>query len=71
MAAEAVADRSGSGLTNATKVQAVVLDTDLHAWPDGGVTHISDSRAGIVAAATPTAAAPPSLIVVPLLDLLE
>jgi hypothetical protein len=36
MAAEAFADRSGSGLTNATKVQAVVLDTDLHVWPDGG-----------------------------------
>ncbi len=32
MAAEAVADRSGSGLTNATKVQAVVLDTELHVW---------------------------------------
>ncbi len=30
MAAEAVADRSGSGLTNATNDQAVVLDTGLH-----------------------------------------
>ena len=36
MAAEAVADRSGSGLTNATKVQAVVLDTELQVWLDGG-----------------------------------
>ncbi len=36
MAAEAVADRSGSGLTNATTVQAVVLDTELHVWLDGG-----------------------------------
>jgi hypothetical protein len=36
MAAEAVADRSGSGLTNATILQAVVLDTELHVWLDGG-----------------------------------
>jgi len=36
MAAEAVADRSGSGLTNATRTQAVVLDTELHVWLDGG-----------------------------------
>jgi hypothetical protein len=32
---------------------------------DGRLSHMSDSRAGIVAAATPTAAAPPSLIFVP------
>jgi hypothetical protein len=32
---------------------------------EGRVTHISDSRAGIVAAATPTAATPPSLMSVP------
>ncbi len=31
----------------------------------GRVTHMSDSRAGIIAAATPTAAAPPSLMSVP------
>ena len=36
MAAEALADRSGSGLTNATIVQAVVLDTEMHVWLDGG-----------------------------------
>ena len=36
MAAEAVADRSGSGLTNATPVEAVVLDTEVHVWLDGG-----------------------------------
>ncbi len=32
---------------------------------EGRVTHVSDSRAGIVAAATPTAAASPSLMSVP------
>ncbi len=30
MAAEAVSDRSGSGLTNATTLQAVALETELH-----------------------------------------
>ncbi len=35
MAAEAVADRSGSSLTNATTLQAVVLDTELHVLLDG------------------------------------
>ena len=37
MAAEAVADRSGSGLTDATTLQAVVLDTELHVWLGGGL----------------------------------
>ncbi len=35
MTAEAVADRSGSGLTNATIEQTVVLDTELHVWLEG------------------------------------
>ncbi len=36
MAAEAVADRSGSSLTYVTVVKAVALDTELHARLDGG-----------------------------------
>ncbi len=36
MAAEAVTDRLGSGLTNVTRDQAVVLDTELHVWLDRG-----------------------------------
>jgi hypothetical protein len=36
MAAKAVANQSGSKLTNATIKQAVVLDTELHVWLDGG-----------------------------------
>ncbi len=36
MVAEAVANQSGSGLTDVTIEQAVVLDMELYAWLDGG-----------------------------------